>query len=57
MKPRHAAALALVGWHLMAPPVMAARVADRNGRLRVKTEIPDYTHRGEINENVDEFYS
>ena len=26
MKPRHAAALALVGWYLMAPPTSANRV-------------------------------
>ena len=54
---RHAAALALVGWYLMAPPMVAARLTDRYGRLRVKTEISDYTHGGEINENGDEFYS
>jgi hypothetical protein len=38
-------------------PTIAARLTDRYGRLRVKTEIPNYMHRGEINENDDEFYS
>jgi len=33
MKPRHAAALALAGWYLMVPPVVAARVTDRYGGL------------------------
>jgi hypothetical protein len=36
MNPRHAAALALVGWYLMVPPVVAARVTDRYGGLRLK---------------------
>jgi hypothetical protein len=28
MKPRHAAALTLVGWHLMVPPAMAMNCAE-----------------------------
>ena len=71
MKPRHAAALALrkcercgnVGKHRWIDDLLRFRMNSgrtRDGSLwwaEVKTEIPHYTYRGEIDESSDEFYS
>ena len=53
----HAVVLALMGWYLMVPPAVAVCVTDSYGRRRVRTEIPDDTRGGEIDENHYAFCS
>jgi hypothetical protein len=42
MKLRHAAALALVGWYLMTPPVTTVKGSDRYYRVLARAAICDW---------------
>lgn len=54
MKPRHAAALALVGWYLMTPPLYKDGELDEKAPLKEWTIINSFDTATECSESVIE---